>query len=597
MKARRLDKAIMILRCIMAVLMVFTCVNLSVFVYSSNANKSYAENASNGSDDSDSGKSETKSKLESIELKAFPIDQNDNWDTSEKATKKISTRGGQLRISVGATWQGATVWEHDTTAWEDKGGLEDGFLYTITSGKGNISVDSLGVVTALKDGTATVKVTPNNEDYSDITAEITFTTYNQSAGMIVSKIAIVDKDGNEYGDDPLILDQSKRYENVYIRVTYKDPDTGKTQIYSSYPSAPSSEKPKSGAFDTVAWSIGDDNYASVSSSKGSGKALVKAIADAVTNVRVTITGGDASKNSGIVKSTITLKINNGKQVDGNNPASSLKVNVCYEDSPDKIISSKTYTKKQFEALGAVTRTYTLTQSSGKYVTDKAYGVPIATLLKSMQIETDDIKYFTMAANDGANPGKITAKWLLKTTRYYYPNYDLGGSRQEKEQVPTMLALKDSWNSNTTDTSAEMNSGTCFRLVFGSASSADSATDKSIKFIHTFTIVMAGSPPSSHGDENNNEISGGGSGGSGGTKGEATNGSGAGTSGGSGVGATMEKMDADTQWRIYQMMNKSTSNVVPIYEDNPLNYAFVPTLILLLLVAGAERYLSFKRKLL
>lgn len=539
--------------------------------------------------------SASEAKLKSISLSAYHIDQDDNWVTKEKATKKITTRGGQLRIDVCATWSGGTdIWEHEITKWQNKGGLEEGFLYTIVSGEDVLSVDSQGIVTALKDGTAKVKVVPNKEEYSDISETITFTVMNQAAGMRVSKIEIVDKDGKAYGDDALILDQSKKYENVYIRVKYSDPDSGKTKTYATYPSAPSSQKPKDGAFDTLSWSVGDTNYASISSSKGSGKALVKALANAVTNVRVTITGGDANKNGGKVSDVITLKISNGKQVQGNNPADKLTVKVCYEKDPENIVSTQTYTKAQFEALGAITKTYTLTQSSGKYVTDKAYGVPIATLLQKMKIDTDDIKYFMMSANDGANPGKITAKWLLKTTRYYYPNYDLGGSKQGKEQVPSMLALKDSWNLNTTAV-GEMNGGTCFRLVFGSASSADSATDKSIKFINTFTIVMAGAAPSSHGDGDN--TGGGGSGGNGGEHGKSTSGSGAGKSGGTGVGATMQKMNKDTQWRIYQMMNKTKSNIIPVYEDNPLNYMFVPALIVLLVLAGAERYLSFKRKLL
>ena len=120
--------------------------------------------------------------------------------------------------------------------------------------------------------------------------------------------------------------------------------------------------------------------------------------------------------------------------------------------------------------------------------------------------------------------------------------------------------------------------------------------------------MAGSAPSSHGDKKDDEQKekngGGGAGGSGGSAGKAGGGAGAGGGTNSGIGKTdasgsgadMKKMDADTQWRIYQMMNKSNSNIVPIYEDNPLNYVFVPALVLLLLLAGAERYLSFRRKL-
>ena len=140
----------------------------------------------------------------------------------------------------------------------------------------------------------------------------------------------------------------------------------------------------------------------------------------------------------------------------------------------------------------------MTGKNGTYVTDEAYGVPIATLLLELGIDVDDVSYFTLLANDHANPGKLSAKWLLKTTRYFLPNFDIGGSLAEREQVPTMLALKDSWNANAM-ASSEMNSGTRFRLMFGSATSSDGSWDKSIKFINTLNIVLSGAPPSEHGD--------------------------------------------------------------------------------------------------
>ena len=571
-----------------------------------------------------------------ISLKVYPMvgDGDTTWvvPKNKKSTTTIATRGGQLRIAITVERTDQNISETDQIAWADMAGFEQGFTYDVGDSD-CISIDPAGVITALRDGTTTVTVTPNDEEYAHLSATVEITTKNQSEGLMVTEVEIVDEEGEAYGDQKLRITDLSSTTKLYVRVHYQDKTSGETLAYCNSPGADEDETPLDDAYQTLVWDVSDPSYASISSYEGVGS--LKGLADGTIVVSARITGGDESVDvgygEGVVVGTLTTIINTGTTVDGENPADSLTIEVVYEDDPDTVVSTQTYTPEEFEALGAVTRTYTLTRSGGKYVTDTAYGVPIATILLEFGIDVDDILYFTLAANDGANPGKISAKWLLQTTRYYLPNYDLGGSWQEKEQVPSMLALEDSWTENSVVT-GEMNSGTRFRLLFGAATTADGATDKSIKFINTFTIVMEGSAPSEievesldestadslveeeEDDGGTGAVAGvgvGGSEGDGSGEGEAASESGgqgeaAGTAtasaGGGGAqqtaedadaSAAVEKLDEQSSWRIYQMMNKSSSDLQTVYEENPLAPYLVPALVLCLLLAAASRLLLFK----
>lgn len=578
-----------------------------------------------------------------ISLKVYEMvgGGDETWvvPNNKKSTTTIATRGGQLRIAITVERVDKNISETDQLEWAGMSGFEKGFTYDVGDSD-CISIDAAGVITAKRDGTTTVTVTPNDEEYADLSATVEIVTKNQSEGLMVTEVEIVDEDGEAYGDEKLRVTDSSSTVKLYVRVSYVDKsDSDVTVVYCNAPGAPDDEEPAEGAFDTLEWDVSDPSYASISASGGVGS--FKGLADSTVIVSARITGGDESVDvgygEGVVVGTLTAVVNIGIGVDGEDPADSLTVNVVYEEDEGNIAKTETYTPEEFEALGAVTRTYTLTRSGGKYVTDTAYGVPIATLLLEFGVDVDDVLYFTLEANDGANPGKISASWLLETTRYYLPNYDLGGSWQEKEQVPSMLALEDSWTENSVVT-GEMNEGTRFRLMFGSATTADSATDKSIKFINTFTVVMDGAPPSegevtSLGETSSNSSddgsaagavgstsavgsgdgagsgdAGAGAGGAGGDgegdeSGDASVSSGR-TSGGSSVSgeegageasplASAVPLDEQDSWRIYQMMNKSDSDLETLYEENPLAPYVIPALVVCLVAAAALRYLKFR----
>ncbi len=550
--------------------------------------------------------------VKSFKLKAYPVssDGEDSWDVSAKednSTKTISDAGGKLRIcAIAKLDDGNSVPEYESDSWGELDGVDEGFEYTWD---GNcVTVSSTGVITALKDGTTKITATPKNEDLKSLAVSIEIETLNQGEGFIVTKVQIVNENGKAYGDGAIKLTEQSGTKKAYCKITYKNKQTKATKVVANYPSAPKSMQPEADELKNVTWSLSDSQYGNVSVNS-SAVVSIKGLAMGVIELRCAVTGGDASKSSGmgkgVVFDAVALNIANGKTINSGTPAENLTVNVVYEKDLDTVAVSKTYSKSEFKKLGAVTRTYTLTRSSGKYATDKAYGVPIATLLKALKIDVDDIRYFTLKANDGANPGKISAKWLLETTRYYFPNYDLGGSRAGAKQVPSMLALEDSWSENSTET-GQMNSGTCFRLLFGSASSSDGATDKSIKFINTFTIVLAGAAPSQHG-KGDGSAGGGGSGSNGGGKSQ-----GEGTGDGTGIGSGDQNTDIEgdtynsevkaealtneSAWSIRQMMNKNNSAVSVVYEDPNLIPAAIAVSLAVFIGAGLIRFVLFKRRL-
>jgi hypothetical protein len=679
-----------------------------------------------------------------ISVAAYPVQgDGQTWDIAKGSSKTISTRGGTLRLRVAVTWNdGVVTHESSETEWESRSGFSEGFTYK-SEDEDTLTVNSIGIVTALKNGTTKVTVTPVNSDFSSLHAVISITTTNQKGGLLVKKVEVVNENNKPYGDTAVKFTQLQQTKKFYTRVTYKNQDAAKYYksvdlelktsldnlekekneklrsletnkdealrklekeekealdkaksesekdkikdgykskktavnkeysqkastvrqdysnksskvksdsaskkqevrekvVYSNAPQAPSEESPNAyekkhyyktvaDAFSTLAYQAGDTEYLAVDVHEG--VATVKALANCMTRIYAHISGGDESKDVGFgygrVYDTVAVNVNDATRArtDGELPSDTFNIRVVYADYPDRVVRNKVYTVKQFEQLGTITRSYTLTRKGGHYVTERARGVPLARLLNSIKIDADDVSYFTLAANDGANPGRLSARFLLKTNRYYLPNYDLGGSWAEKERVPTMIALADSWNSDTTVT-GELNSGTRFRLVFGAATSADQATDKSIKFINTMTVVLKGSPPSTKGNGDHN-ISGGGNSGSGSDTGPGNgsgtttgdgNGSGVGTnsgassaSGGSGVSQstgtnannTIGAADPNAtegqqaSWSAYQMMSASKSDAPLDLEQTDLGPWVILGCCVLLAIALVARYVWFRRGL-
>ncbi len=561
-------------------------------------------------------------------LRAYPVDANMDWTGSRTTTIDGSE---YLRLCVGIEWtDGVIVWQKDTTQWDSYPSVS-GFTFTIVSGD-SVSVprpDGLIYGTG-KNGDTKIKATLVTEtgESTEFSATITITATHQESDLSLSNVRIVDDDGEAIGSMGFGLDDLNKTVTLYLKITYKNKTTGEKTTVGNYGGQKLSDSDLAG----VMWNEIDNDYASLIPASD-GTASFKPIADGSLSLKVTKNhDGDSMSDK------VAVSINTGKGVDGNYPSDQLKINIAYEQDTSNIVETHTWSVDEFESLGLVTYKYTLTGSNGRYVTDRARGVTFDVILKKLGVATSDIEYFTFAANDGANPGKMSANWLLRTARYWLPNYDIGGSLQDRKQVPTMLAVADCWLTNEIVTDdAELNSGTRFRLMYGASTRSDGAYEKSLKWINTMTIVLSGAPSSKHGNNNNsgndkkkdkdtvaqshnggsgaNGSGGAGGAGTGGTSGFGINGTGASVdptamstgsgdsaAGDAGVGAEAndqadwEELDAMDQWRIYQMMNKNMNDFSPEYEDNPLGPYVAVILAILFVAAIIVRSLRFRRGL-
>jgi hypothetical protein len=223
--------------------------------------------------------------------------------------------------------------------------------------------------------------------------------------------------------------------------------------------------------------------------------------DGRTQVRVSVTGADPTKG-GIAADSVFIAVTTGTYSDGNAPSDHLLIKITYSENENLIAKEETLSIGELQGIQTVSHTYSLTRSDGKYVTDSATGIEMAALLGHLGIDPGDVAWFRFAANDGANPGAITAGFLFGYNRYYFPLADWGVTNGAVS-VPPMLAYADSWREggNCDPDFSSLNNGTCLRLLFGSTGLADNSTSRSLKYINTMTIVISGAPPVGSGTGN------------------------------------------------------------------------------------------------
>ncbi|MGV8083946.1 MAG: Ig domain-containing protein [Coriobacteriia bacterium] len=515
----------------------------------------------------------------------------------------IGTLGGQLRMLACVTWDDGSAFYQNEAEWRDV------VLSWKTSDASVATVNSRGVVTAVGDGTVKITATTPN----GVSGSLSIRVFGQSKAYVTS-VDIVNDEGISYGDSRIGFDKvdSSATVHLYARIAYSD-----GTFACNAPNAP--DYTPSADLSTLSWSVSNVDVGYVNAA--SGNFLAKA--QGTVAVYAKMTGGDPSENGGVAQDRVWIVIDTGSGHEENLPSSELVVKVVYQDNESLVAETHTFTIAELKAIQNARCTYTLTRSAGNYVTDSAQGIYMTTLLDKLGIVLDEVYAFRFAANDGANPGAITKRFLFDYTRYYFPYFDTGGLMADRQLVMPMLAYADNWREGGTceEDYSSLNSGTCLRLLFGSTGAADGSTAKSIKYIHTMTIVMAGSPPVGEGgdggsgsglDTGSGTGSGDGSGtgtgtGSGiGTGGSTGDGSGTGTgnvtallnsSGGSGDGDATDGGSgaARGRWQVFEMMGTSASDIDPIILDNPLQPWALPSAGTLVLVGAFYVLVRFKKE--
>lgn len=572
-----------------------------------------------GGSGSDTPTPPAQASVYSVDITACSTDATGGWVTrlprtslgadAYELTGGLGTKGGRLRMLACVSWDNGCSYYQSDADWKDVS------LSWTSSNSAVATVDSCGIVTAVSNGTAVITCTTPNGTSGTMSIEV----FGQAGAYVFSAVA-TDASGAPLDSGYQPFNDMSETRQFYVRLTYSDQTTecnapGASDYAASFSNA------------TCQWSSQNTDVGYVNPTSG----MFKPKADGHTKVVLTATGGDPTYNGGIVTAEVLINVDTGNYGDGNAPSSSLHIQVVYEKQPDLVGKDVTLSIDELKALQNVQCVYTLTKSAGDYVTDSAEGIYLSTLLDHLGMSVDDVAYFKFSANDGANPGNITKSFLFDYARYYYPLANWSSTNKQVAVAP-MLAYADSWHEGGSCAAdySTLNYGTCFRLVFGSTGLKDGQTSRSLKFINSMTVVLAGAPPTGWGTADNTGSGGKDSGGDGfgvGSTGAGLGGSGVsgGTSaGGSGSGATGVMAGDQTagddsgssgassegkafsdgsstagssgRWQVFEMMNKQDSDVDAMDWTNPLEPYVVPLLGSVAAAGACATGLRFRRRL-
>ncbi len=477
-----------------------------------------------------------------------------------------------------------------------------------SSDTGVVTVNPYGLVTPVGNGSAWVTARVKNAAaLGDVSVSVEFVVDGQS-GQYVNSVDIVDETGESITGTVVIASDGRtpEYYQLYARVTWVDADGNVTRTECTLDGALSVD---------YYWSTaGNTSILYVNSSTG----RVATQEAGIGAIVVSVAGG---VGGAMVSDTVYFRVDNGQ--DGNNPADSLTLNVVYEDYPDQVVNSVTYSAAELEGmLPQVTNNYTVIGNS-TFATIRATGYMFIDVVKLAGVDLDDILQFRFGTADSYD-APVSYSYLFGSARYYFPNYDIN-STAESEVVPPILATASYlvWNASYVSPETELSDGMRYRLVFGVSGRGDSNTSRQVYYINTINIVLKGAPPVQTGTVGGSTDQGGSGGGTG-----AGTGTGAGSGiqggfseGGSGgvsestgaqdsqltntdiSGATDAGGDSagtdagnDGAWRIYQTMIKSDSNPGTLDFDNPL-LVWAPVCAGAVFVfGGVSMYVGYRRRL-
>ena len=178
--------------------------------------------------------------------------------------------------------------------------------------------------------------------------------------------------------------------------------------------------------------------------------------------------------------------------------------VVWEEAPDKVVSEKTFSRAEVEAMGMVEQTYTVIGSANRFATVSGRGVLLSTVLEAAGANLDGIKEFRFVTADtpvGSSDfgTAVSYSMLFGSIRYYFPQYDAGGNVQEGIPASPMLAVQSNfrwykYGDSIEPDYSDMNDNACFRLLFGATGSGQVTSNAQVYLINTIKVVLAGAPP-------------------------------------------------------------------------------------------------------
>lgn len=527
-----------------------------------------------------------------------------SWEATPSTHGKLTSKGQTLAFKV------QLVWSDGSTSWAE--GASHPVAYS-TSDTAVASVDSTGTVRALSNGSVRLTATCEGQSVSYV-LDVT----GQENECYVSEIAIVGLDGTVYGESGAGIELGDLNETALLnaRVTVVDPATGTTQDYFTENGQLSFQT--GGAISDITWSVSDTQLGYVEPSTG----LYRPSEYATVLVSASSSAGLGGE---VVSGSVWVMTSSpNKQPAGRNPQDHLTVKVFYEQAPDRIVREETFSRAEVEAMGTEMHTYTAIGSGSSFATASGRGVLFSRVLEAAGANLDGIAYFSFVTADSGSSTygeTVSYNMLFGTTRYYFPNWDVGKNPSGGIVVPPMLAVESNWrwyDSNVRDTSEDystMTDDTCFRLLFGATTSGQTTTNKQIYWINTINVVLSGAPPTEFGANGDGDGSGaGGQGGSGSESGAAQSGSGntdstvsgvesglghdqiGGVAAAEGEQSNTEEASGDAgKWSVYQIMNRNASDVDSLDEDNPWLPFVLPLTCGVAAAGAASKCAGYKRQ--
>ena len=512
----------------------------------------------------------------------------------------------------------------------------------------SVSPDGL-VMPHGKNGTVVITATVGDAKVYQGSAPVATVTivFDGQEGKYVKSVEILDEGGNNIGEawgGVTVYTGQNEFHQLHARVTWYNVADGSETVQ---------ETGTGDSYDakqvdtTITWNISSSSAFSINGDTGR---LKTAQYSGNAYITCSAVGGLGGKP---VVDTANVQLDTGDYE--YNPADSLTLRVVWEERPDEVVKEKTYSYGDLLGMLPSRRVNATVANGSRFGVIMAEGFLFKDVVNLISVDDGDVLQYRFGTADGYdNP--VSYSYLFESgPRYYFPNYDVG-SRAEGEIVPPILAYKSAfeWNRAEANPNANLDDGTRFRLVFGCLSSGDANTSFQIYYIDTITIVLAGAPSAggggggNTGNTGNTGNSGGANGGTGGGEngggadgtggtGHGKTGAGSGTTGKGGgnsagkldgtdgdgkelagaeqstgqgvnesggetdvVGMTEDPAGADInsakRWRVYQMMNKTNSDVPDWDDENPISPFAAPLTLGTFAIGAGATGVGFRRRL-
>lgn len=514
---------------------------------------------------------------------------SNSWENTPETHGQLTKKGESLQFKVQLVWNdGSTSWAGDTghaTNWS-------------VSDTSVAHVSTSGQVTALANGTVTLTATCDGLSTSYI-----IDVSGQNNELYVENIVICNENGEPYTEAGARLYNTNQTLQLVARATVANPADGTTTDYLTSNGLLSQQT--NGAIADLSWSVDDSTFGYVEPTTG----LYRPAEEA--NVWVS-----ASSTAGIGGATVTGKVCVSTAAEEKpdpvaRPQDSLTVKVTWEEAPDKVVSEKTFSRAEVEAMGMVEQTYTVIGSANRFATVSGRGVLLSTVLEAAGANLDGIKEFRFVTADtpvGSSDfgTAVSYNMLFGSIRYYFPQYDAGGNVQEGIPVSPMLAVQSNfrwykYGDSIDPDYSDMNDNACFRLLFGATGSGQVTSNAQVYWINTIKVVLAGAPPvqpeigANTGDGTGQGGSGGGEGGGDGGSTGTDVGDATGLGGGSAAISDGGGGTTGGSWQVYQVMNPNPSDVDTIDFENPFAPFVIPFAVGTAAAGGVQMGVRYRRQ--